>query len=170
MSRLKKTYRRRRHSVSLLHAHLVFCTKYRRRVITPRAFAHLRRSMATTARALGIELIAVQSDGDHLHLMICYPPGLALSRIVHRLKGASSRHLRAQALPEVMRKLWGKAFWSPSYFVVSCGGAPLDVVKSYVENQESPLRGKRVRSTGPMTRKKVAPYPRTEVRGLRARV
>ena len=96
MTKLKKNYQRKRHSVSLLHAHLVFCVKYRRRAITRRAFEILRRSMRKTAETIDIDLIAVQSDGDHLHLRICYPPTLSLSKIVHRLKGASSRHLRAQ--------------------------------------------------------------------------
>ena len=164
---LKKTYRRRRHSVSLLHAHLVFCTTYRREVITLRAFEILRRSMRRTAQAIGIELVAIESDGDHVHLMIHYPPNLALGEIVRRLKGASSRHLRQRRLPEVARRLWGAHFWSPSYFVVSCGGAPLETVKAYVENQQSPERKRRPSTTirkGP----KGAPYPGTEVRGLRA--
>ena len=170
MTKLKKNYQRKRHSVSLLHAHLAFCVKYRRRVITRRAFEILRRSMGKTAKTIDIDLIAVQSDGGHLHLMICYPPTLSLSKIVHRLKGASSRHLRAQRLPEVLRKLWGKAFWSPSYFVVSCGGTPLDIIKDYVDNQENPLRVRRNESVSPMNRKTEPPYPRTKVRGLRARL
>lgn len=159
---LSKKYRKKRHSVSLLHAHLVFCIKYRRKVITRRAFEHLRRSMRSTAQTLDVEIIAVESDGDHLHLMICYPPKLHLSKIVQRLKGASSRHIRTN------QKLWGKAFWSPSYFVVSCGGAPLDKVKDYVENQTDPLRKKRIRTKVSLKRKSSKPYPRTEVRGLRA--
>lgn len=169
MTKPKKIYRRKKHSVSLLHAHLVFCVKYRRHVITARAFDALRLSMRRTAQLIGIELTAVQSDGDHLHLMICYPPTLSISKIVHRLKGASSRHLRAKKLPEVLRSLWGKAFWSPSYFVVSCGGAPLDVVKHYVENQENPLRVHRS-PTATTKRKPISPYPRTEVRGLRVKI
>jgi putative transposase len=167
MSKCKKNYKRKRHSVSVLHAHLVFCVKYRRRVITRRAFEILRRSMRKTAEVIGIDLIAVQSDGDHLHLMILYPPSLSLSKIVHRLKGASSRHLRAQRLPEILRALWGKAFWSPSYFVVSCGGAPLDIIKDYVDNQENPLRVRRSDDASTMQRKTQKPYPRTEVRGFR---
>lgn len=164
---LRKKYRKKRHSVSLLHAHLVFCIKYRRKVITRRAFEHLRRSMRNTAQALDIEIVAVESDGDHLHLMICYPPKLDLSKIVQRLKGASSRYIRTKNLSEVRKKLWGKAFWSPSYFVVSCGGAPLDKVKDYVENQTDPLRKKRIRTKASLKRKPSKPYPRTEVRGFR---
>tara|TARA_Y100000815_G_scaffold268552_1_gene289828 strand:+ start:563 stop:1072 length:510 start_codon:yes stop_codon:yes gene_type:complete len=165
---LSKKYRRKRHSVSLLHAHLVFCVKYRRRVITRRAFEILRRSMRATARIIGVELVAIQSDGDHLHLMIHYPPNLSLSEIVRRLKGASSRAIRAIGLPEVIKKLWGAAFWSPSYFVVSCGGAPLETIKSYVKRQEDPTRVRRKSPALTAARTSKAPYPRTEVRGLRA--
>ena len=170
MNLLKKTYRRKRHSVSLLHAHLVFCTKYRRRVISNRAFGHLQRSMKKTAAIIGVYLIAIQSDGDHIHIMICYPPKLNLSEIVRRLKGASSRHIRRQRLPEVMKKLWGKAFWSPSYFVVSCGGAPLEKVKDYVENQQNPLRKNKIKSTSSTKWNSSKPYPRTEVPGFQAKM
>lgn len=112
----------------------MFTTKYRRQVITIRVFERLRRSMVETARSLGITLVALEADGDHLHLMIEHPPSLSLSEIARRLKGASSRFIRRACLPEVLRQLWGKAFWSPSFFVVSCGGAPLETVKAYVEN------------------------------------
>lgn len=126
--------------------------------------------MRQTAQTIGFEIIAEEADGDHLHLMIYYPPNLDLSQIVKRLKGASSRHIRQRVLPEITSKLWGKAFWSPSYFVVSCGGAPLDVVKSYIEQQQNPLRKKRDESILNRKTKPKSPYPRTEVRGLRAKL
>jgi len=168
LKKLKKLYRRKRHSVSLIHAHLVFCTKYRRNVLSRRVFDLLRKSMRQTTAALGIEILALESDGDHVHLMIQYPPNLSLSEIVRRLKGASSRFIRKHKLPEVLRKLWGKAFWSPSYFVVSCGGAPLETIKAYVDNQQNPLRYRRSEPISCSKRKPPEPYPRTEVRGLRA--
>ncbi len=90
-------------------------------MITRRVFDLLRTSMRTTARAIGIDILAIESDGDHIHLMISYAPTIALSEIVRRLKGASSRLVRTMRFPEVLKKLWGRAFWSPSYFVVSCG-------------------------------------------------
>ena len=167
---LKKKYRRKRHSVSQLHAHLVFCVKYRRRVVTRKAFEILRRSMRQTAASIDVDIVAIESDGDHLHIMICYPPALGLAKIVQRLKGASSRALRRKRLPEIINKLWGKAFWSPSYFVVSCGGALLDVVKSYVDNQTNPLRKSTKKPANLMNRNQKTPYPRTEVRGLRAQI
>jgi len=134
---MRKTYRRKRHTVSLLHAHLVFTTKYRKRVITSRVFNILRAAMRKSASNLEVDIIAIEADRDHIHVMICYLPHLALSKIVQHLKGASSRRLRERRLPEVLKRLWGAAFWAPSYCVISCGGAPLDVVKAYVDGQVS---------------------------------
>ena len=133
---MKKTYKRHAHSVSLLHAHLVFVVKYRRSVITRQVFDILKRVMRAQAKKLGATIEAIESDGDHLHVLLIYPPKLALSKLSQHLKGASSRVVRLKKLPEVTKKLWGSHFWSPSYFVVSCGGAPLDVVRTYVETQQ----------------------------------
>ena len=168
---MKKHYRRHSHGVSLLHAHIVTCTKYRRRVLTARVLIHLRASMRRTARALGVNLVALEAEGDHLHLMIEYPPSLSLGEIVRRLKGAAARAVRAARFPEVLKRLWGAHFWSPSYFVVSCGGAPLEAVKAYVDNQTSTAHIAR-RAGKDQTRLAKGKSgwtldPRTEVRGLR---
>ena len=134
---LRKRYHRHPHAVSMLHAHLVFATKYRRRVLSKPVFDILRRQMRASAQKLGASITAIESDGDHVHVLITYPPRLALSRLVQHLKGASSRAVRQKRLPDVIKRLWGKHFWSASYCVISCGGAPLDVVKTYVETQQT---------------------------------
>ena len=74
-------------------------------------------------------------ETDHVHLLVAYPPKVSLSTLVNSLKGVSARRLRAAHIPDVERKLWGPHFWSPSYCAVSCGGAPLEIVKRYVESQ-----------------------------------
>lgn len=144
-SMLRKTYTRRRHSVAMLHAHLVFATKYRRQVLTPRVFDALRRSVTRTAQTLGIVVEAIEADKDHVHVLFAFPPHLALSTIAQRIKGASSRFIRQQRSPDVLRKLWGRHLWSPSYCVVSCGGAPFDVVKRYIDNQNTEGHQRRAR-------------------------
>jgi hypothetical protein len=63
-------------------------------------------------------------EADHMHLLVEYPPKVALSTLVNSLKGVSARRLRQAGLPDVQRKLWGQHFWSPSYCAVSCGGSP----------------------------------------------
>jgi putative transposase len=137
MKHIKKTYKRKPHSVHLLHAHLSFCTKYRRNVLTKTVFSHILKSIKNSAKNLNIHIDAIESDGNHIHILFNYSPTLTLSKIVQRFKGASSRYIRSLQLPTVLKQLWGRAFFSPSYFIVSCGGAPLDIVKSYVENQQT---------------------------------
>ncbi len=73
-----------------------------------------------------------------MHLLIEYPPTLQLSRLVNSLKGVSARMLRKQRSSQVKKYLWGTHFWSPSYFVGSAGGASLDVLQTYIENQRRP--------------------------------
>lgn len=102
-----KCYARRAHSVSALHAHLVFVVTYRRRVITEPVFNTLRRSMRTSAHQLGCRLTAIESDGDHLHVLITYPTGLSIAKMVQRLKGASSRMVRAERWPECSARCEG---------------------------------------------------------------
>ena len=74
-------------------------------------------------------------DGDRVHLLVSYSPKVALSTLVQRLKGTSALRARMLRFPEVTRHLWGKHFWSESYCVVSCGGAPLEVIARYVRSQ-----------------------------------
>jgi putative transposase len=114
---------------------LVFVPKYRKRVISQRVFDVLRKAWETVCTDFECELKEAGFENDHAHLLVAYPPKVALSTLVNSLKGVSARMLRSAALPEVAEKLWGKHFWSPSYCAVSCGGAPLEVVKRYVENQ-----------------------------------
>jgi putative transposase len=130
-----KDFRAGRHVVYDLQAHLVFVPKYRRRVITERVFALLRTAWEQVCSDFECELRESGWESDHVHLLVAYPPKVALSRLVNSLKGVSARRLRAADLPEVRAKLWGAHFWSPSYCVISCGGAPLDTVKRYIEKQ-----------------------------------
>ena len=73
-----------------------------------------------------------------MHLLVHYPPSLAISVPVNRLKGMSSRRLRQQYPADIRKHLWGTHFWSPSYFAASCGGAPLTIIKQYIEQQNRP--------------------------------
>lgn len=83
-------------------------------------------------------MLAFNGEDDHVHLLIAYPPKLAVSVLVNSLKGVSSRLVRKQDFPEVRSRLWGEHLWSPSYCAVSCGGAPLEIVRQYVVTQREP--------------------------------
>ena len=130
-----RDFRTGRHVVYNLNAHLVFIPKYRREVITARVFEVLRESWREVCVHFESTLVESNFEPDHVHLLVKYPPKVALSVLVNSLKGVSARRIRQANLPEVQRMLWGPHFWSPSYCVVSCGGAPLEVVKRYIQEQ-----------------------------------
>ena len=132
---MSSDFRTGRHTVYNLHAHLVFLPKYRRGVLTEPVFAILRKAWESVCRDFACTLEEANYEPDHVHLLVAYPPKVALSSLVNSLKGVSARRIRQANLPEVHRKLWGPHFWSPSYCVVSCGGTPLQIVKRYIQTQ-----------------------------------
>ena len=127
-----------RHCRFLLHVHLVFVTKYRRVCFTSRILSRLKNIFKSVCSDFQAELISFEGEGDHVHLLVNYPPKVSLSKLVGSLKGVSSRYIREENYPEIKKKLWGNALWSPSYFAGSCGGASLEIIKEYIENQERP--------------------------------
>lgn len=78
-------------------------------------------------------------EKNHVHLLINYPPKVSISKLVNSLKGVSSRKLRIDYAKELDKIYWKGVLWSPSYFAGSCGGAPLSVLKQYIEQQDRPL-------------------------------
>ena len=125
-------------------SHLVFVTKFRRNALTQPMLLRLKEIFAETLEQMKGELLEFGGEDDHVHLMISYHPSTALSNLVGKLKGKSSYVLRQEFWDEIKTKLWGNRFWSPSYCVVSCGEAPLEIVKSYVENQQAPNSPKNI--------------------------
>ena len=130
--------RKGRHCVFAIHAHLVFVTKYRKRVFTSESLDILKEVMQKVCDDFGVELAAFEGENNHVHLLVNYPPQIQLSKLVNRLKGVSSRMLR-QRMPSIANRYYKNVLWSPSYFAASCGGAPLAVIKQYVEQQDRPL-------------------------------
>ena len=90
------------------------------------------------AKTFEAVLIEANGEDDHVHLLIEYPPKVALSTLVNSLKGVSSRRLR-QLHPELAQRYYQGVLWSPSYFAASCGEDPLSIIKQYVENQRRNL-------------------------------
>jgi putative transposase len=140
---MKDEVRRGRSVVYSLNVHLVFVTKYRRRAITDRVREHLRATCKDVCAKMGATLREFDGDDDHVHLLVSYPPKLAISRLVNSLKLVSARLLRKRNLPEVRQKLWGPHFWTPSYYAGSCGGANLATVKQYIQSHRLPQHDRR---------------------------
>jgi len=98
----------------------------------------LKKIFAKVCRDFEAELVEFNGEADHVHFLFNYPPKVAVSKLVNSLKGVSSRKLN-QLYPQLRRYYWKNALWSPSYFAGSCGGAPLEVIKQYIESQKYPL-------------------------------
>jgi putative transposase len=130
----EQAYRTGRHCVFTLHVHLVFVTKYRRNVLSEYAIRDLRVIFDKICENFEAQLIECNGEDDHVHLLVNYPPKVALSKLVNSLKGASSYRLRRMR-PEVSGRYRNGVLWSASYFAASCGGAPISVIRQYVEQQ-----------------------------------
>jgi putative transposase len=132
-------YRRGRHVVSAMHVHLVFVTKYRRGVFNDEMLTRCEEIMRKVCEDFESELKEFNGERDHVHLLINYPPKVAVSKLVNSLKGVSARRMRQEFTGRVNRAIMHGHLWSPSYFSASCGGAPLTIVRQYIEQQKLPL-------------------------------
>jgi putative transposase len=121
-----------------MHVHLVFVTRYRREVFTKEILDDLHGIFASVCADFEAELVEFDGEDDHVHLLVNYPPKVAVSALVNSLKGVSSRMIRKKNYPSIRKKLWGGALWSPSYFAGSCGGAPIEIIRQYIEQQQTP--------------------------------
>ncbi|MBF0205277.1 MAG: IS200/IS605 family transposase [Oligoflexia bacterium] len=128
--------RHNRNCVFLMHVHLVFVTKYRRNVLTKMMLSRLKEIFTAICLQFESELVEFNGENDHCHLLINYPPKVSISILVNSLKGVSSRYLQKEFTQEIQRKLWRGKLWSPSYFAGSCGGAPSERIREYIENQQ----------------------------------
>ena len=126
-----------RHCVSNLHVHLVFVTKYRRRVFNRAILSRLQEIVETVCIDFEAQLVEFDGEDDHVQLLVHYPPKVAISKLVNSLKGVSSRLLR-QEFPSLAQRYWRGVLWSPSYFAGSCGGAPISIIKQYIQRQQTP--------------------------------
>ena len=135
---IESDLRHGRHCVFKMHVHLVFVTKYRRNVFTKEVLDDLKIFFEKVCVDFEAELVELDGEDDHVHLLVNYPPKVAVSSLVNSLKGVSSRMIRKKNYPSVKKKLWGGALWSPSYFAGSCGGAPIEIIRQYIEQQQTP--------------------------------
>jgi len=122
------------HAIYSIQFHLVFCVKYRKKVLCGKIAERLREITVRIAEQFDIEIIEQNTDMDHIHIVFSSKPQIQASKFVNSLKGVSSRLLRKE-FPELKKMLWSNSFWSQSYFIASAGEVGLDVLKKYVEEQ-----------------------------------
>ena len=122
------------HSVFLLYYHLVFVVKYRRKAIDDVVSDRLKEIFLYIAPKYNVTLQEWNHDKDHVHILLKSHPNTELSKFINAYKSASSRLIKKE-YPVIKKALWKEYFWSRSFCLVTSGGAPLEVLKRYIESQ-----------------------------------
>lgn len=125
-------------AVSDLKAHLVLTTKYRRNVLTGDMLARLGDIMADLCQKWNCKLIEFNGEENHIHLLFQYLPQMELPKFIGNLKSVTSRRIRSEFPDEVSRVYWKDVLWNESYFIASCGGVTVSVLRRYIEEQDAP--------------------------------
>ena len=122
------------HSVFLLHYHLILVTKYRRQVIDDEISDFAKDTFIRISESYHISLIEWNHDKDHVHIVFKAQPKTELTKFINAYKSASSRLIKRD-FPRVKQFLWKEMFWSKSFCLLTTGGAPIDLIKKYIQNQ-----------------------------------
>jgi len=122
------------HSVFMLYYHLVLVVKYRRQVFDDAISDYAKDMFVRLGENYNISLVEWNHDIDHVHILFKAHPNSELSKFINAYKSASSRLIKKH-FPQVKRKLWKEYFWSRSFCLLTTGGAPIEVIKKYIENQ-----------------------------------
>ena len=128
------SYDKNQHSVYLLYYHLILVVKYRRKVFDEAVSLRAKEIFSYIAPSYGITLEEWNHDEDHVHVMFRAKPATEISRFINAYKSASSRLLKKE-YPEIRKKLWKEYFWSKSFCLITAGGAPIEVIREYIESQ-----------------------------------
>ncbi|MCD5113144.1 IS200/IS605 family transposase [Enterococcus faecium] len=118
----------------LLYYHLILVTKYRRQVIDDEISEHAKTTFERISESYHITLVEWNHDKDHIHIMFKAQPKTELTKFINAYKSASSRLIKRD-FPKVKQFLWKEMFWSKSFCLLTTGGAPIDVIKKYIQNQ-----------------------------------
>jgi putative transposase len=122
------------HSVFLMYYHLILVVKYRRKVIDNDISNRLKEIFEYIQPDYNITLQEWNHDKDHVHILFKAQPNTEISKFINAYKSASSRLIKKK-FPQIRKQLWKEYFWSRSYCLLTSGGAPIEVIKKYIENQ-----------------------------------
>lgn len=128
------SYRKTAHSVYDLKYHIVWITKYRKPILRGEVGKRVRELIRQTCATLDVYIMKGHVSKDHVHLLVSVPPHLAVSELVKRLKGRSSR-LMLEEFGELRKVYWGRHLWARGYFVASSGNVTDEIIAEYIEKQ-----------------------------------
>ena len=123
-----------KHSVFLLHYHVVFVVKYRRQVFEDNISNRAKEIFEYISPKYNVLLEEWNHDKDHVHILFRAHPKTPISKFINAYKSASSRLLKKE-FPQIREKLWKEHFWSQSFCLLTTGGVSIDVIKKYIESQ-----------------------------------
>ena len=123
------------HALYNLEYHLILVTKYRKKCITEPIFNDIKAQLSYVAKLNGAEIEEINYEGDHVHMLFSAPPQTELAKMINSMKSTSSRLVRQKHKDYLSRYYWKSYFWSRSYLILSSGGAPIEVIKAYIQEQ-----------------------------------
>ncbi len=125
-------------SISDLKAHLVLVPKYRKKLFNKPMLVRLEEVIRELLEKWGCRCVEFNGEKDHIHLIFQYTPQVQLSKLINNLKTVSSRYLKKEFKERFEKYYWQDALWSGSYYISSCGGVTVDILKKYVQAQDRP--------------------------------
>ena len=126
------------HAIYNLEYHLILVTKYRKKCITEDVFTTLKSQIEKVAAINQVEIEEIAYEEDHIHILMSVPPHVALSVFINSIKSTSSRRVRQEHGDYLSNFYWKPVFWSRSYLILSSGGAPIEVIQKYIQEQGTP--------------------------------
>lgn len=135
MKKNSTKYRSHWHCVFHLKYHLVLVTKYRRKCFTKSILTRLEEICREQSQLWDIELIEFGGEEDHVHLLLDLHPNIMPSRFINSLKTVTSRLLRKEYTEHLSKFYWKNVLWTRAYCLITAGGAPIEIIKQYIQNQ-----------------------------------
>lgn len=136
---MKYDLHRASHIVYAIHLHIYFVTKYRRKVFTSKMIARIKEVMGGICQKHKSSILESGAEPDHIYLLVDLHPDNNISHLVKSLKSASSQMIQKEFPNEYAQFYGGTSLWGRQKFIVSCGGAPLEIIQQYIANQDEPL-------------------------------
>ena len=130
-----KRYRKTSHTTYDIKYHIVFITKYRKKILRGELANRVRELIREICKSNEVEIIKGHVSSDHVHLFVSVPPHISVSKLMQYIKGKSSRKIMSE-FKTVSKMYWGRHFWARGYFVVSSGNITDEMIMEYIENQD----------------------------------
>jgi len=130
-----KKYRKTSHTVYDIKYHIVWITKYRKKILTGVLAKRVRELIREICKANEVEIIKGHVSKDHVHLFVSVPPHISVSKLMQYIKGKSSRKIMSE-FKTISKQYWGRHFWARGYFVVSSGTITDEMIMEYIEKQD----------------------------------